>query len=112
MVNQLYDLEALVACDVIRMTGDFGKLDSHPSLQTIKLLTDICTCKAFTSALGLWQLQELWIMDLGDTAFASDVVSSSLVFLITVIFASKHVSLSNDDMHSVGKRLTRRESII
>ena len=69
MVNQLHHLEALIVCDALEMNGDFGKLVSHPSLQTIKLMSCKSTDKAFTSALRLCQLQELWIEDLVDTAY-------------------------------------------
>ena len=80
MVNKLHHLEALVVCDAVKMYADFGKLNSHPSLQTIKLLTDKCTFKAFTSVLQLRQLQELWIMNLWETAYEVEEVSSSPVF--------------------------------
>ena len=78
MVNQLQHLEALVVCHAWQMDGDFDKLESHPSLQTIKLMVKRSSCKAFTSALGLRQLQELWIEDLEDTELERDVVSFSL----------------------------------
>ena len=64
MVNQLHHLEALVVCDAYEMDGDFGKVDSHPSLQTIKLVTEQCTPAAFTSVLQLQQLQELWMTNM------------------------------------------------
>ena len=83
MVNQLHHLEALVVCDALEMNGDFDKLESHPSLQTIKLMTEMCTCKAFTSALRLRQLQELWIENLGVSAYGLELVSFSSVFSST-----------------------------
>ena len=83
MVNQLHHLEALVVCDTRQMKGDFGKLDSHPSLQTIKLLADMCTCKAFTSVLRLGQLQELCIGELTDMEDDEDEVTLSPVFSTT-----------------------------
>lgn len=67
MVYQLLHLEALVVCDANELTGDFCKLDHHTSLQTIKLMTYKCNCKALKSVLRLWQLQELSIEALDDT---------------------------------------------
>ena len=83
MVSQLHHLQALVVCDTREMDADFGKLDSHPSLQTIKLMTGTSTCKAFTSALGLRQLQKLCIKNMEDYSYEPDVVSFSPVFSIT-----------------------------
>ena len=81
MVNSLHQLEALVICDTLQMNGDFGKLGSHPSLQTIKLVANLSTCEAFTSILKLWQLEELWIEELGAFTYPLKVVSSFPVFL-------------------------------
>ena len=83
MVKQLHHLETLIVCDAFEMVGDFGKVESHPSLLTIKLMADICTCRAFTSVLRLQQLQELCIEDLRATEDEEDVVSFSPVFSIT-----------------------------
>ena len=77
-VNKLSHLEGLVVCNALDTDGDFGKLGSHPSLQTIKLLTTMCTCKAFTSVLRLRQLQELWIEDLKAMENEPDVASFPL----------------------------------
>ena len=76
VVNQLHHLQALVICDAFHMDGDFGKLTSHPSLQTIKLRADKCTPTAFISVLQLRQLQELWIINrIINLAYEADEVS-------------------------------------
>ena len=62
-MNQLHQLQALVVCDAYELCADFCELESHPSLQMIKLVTRICTPTALTSVLQLRQLQELWIFD-------------------------------------------------
>ena len=77
MVYQLLHLEALVVCNANELTGDFCKLDDHTSLQTIKLMTYKCKYKALNSVLRLWQLQELSIEVLDDTADDLEVVSPS-----------------------------------
>ena len=83
MVNQLHHLEALVVCDAMGMDVDFGKLESHPSLQMIKLMTNLSTRKAFTSVLQLWQLQELWIMNMLGRVDEPDEVSFHSCFYST-----------------------------
>ena len=72
MVCQLLHLEALVVCNADELTGDFCKLDHHTSLQTIKLGTDKCDCRALKSVLRLWQLQDLSIEVLYDADDGSD----------------------------------------
>ena len=81
MVNKLHHLEALVICDTFLMNGGFGELDSHPSLQTIKLMAKMSTCKSLVSVLRLWQLQELWIGELRVSTHPQGMVSSSPVSL-------------------------------